>query len=80
MATTYPSHPTHKDPAPAPKAEPTADTPTPREGTEPEADRVPFHGGGFAKVGGAYPGGYVQPEEPPPPPEEDARSAKAAKK
>jgi hypothetical protein len=55
-----------------PKATPGTVTPgtteaTPREGTEPAADTVPFHGGGFAKKGGAYPGGWVQPEEPPPP-------------
>jgi hypothetical protein len=49
----------------------------PREGTEPAADSVPFHGGGFAKVGGAYPGGCVRPEEPPPP-EGGATAAKKA--
>ena len=57
------AHPATKE-TPAPKADPTIE---PREGTEPSADTVPFHGGGFAKVGGAYPGGFVQPEEPPPP-------------
>jgi len=50
---------------------------TPREGTEPAADRVPHHGGGFAKTGGAYSGGCVAPEEPPPPEGEALSSAKA---
>jgi len=50
-----------------------------KEGMEPEADRVPFHGGGFAKVGGAYPGG-VAPPEPPPPPEGDTHASKTARK
>jgi len=61
----YTPHPT-PDPkiVPAPEEKATA---TPREGTEPAADTIPFHGGGFAKKGGAYPGGWVQPEEPPPP-------------
>ena len=48
----------------------------PREGTEPAADSVPFHGGGYARKGGAYPGGYVPPEEPPPP-EADTMKKKA---
>jgi len=46
-----------------------------KEGMEPSEDTVPFHGGGFAKKGGAYPGGWVQPEEPPPP-EADAAKKK----
>jgi hypothetical protein len=52
----------------------------PREGTEPAADSVPFHGGGYAKKGGAYPGGYVQPEEPPPPEADATKTVKAPDK
>jgi len=74
MATTpHPAPVPHKEVA-TPKVEP-ATVVTPREGTEPGEGLVPHHGGGFAKTGGAYSGGCVQPEAPPPP-EGDATKKK----
>jgi hypothetical protein len=63
----------------SPKAGVTAAEATPREGTEPAEGTLPHHGGGFAKIGGAYSGGCVR-EVPPeviiPPPDADATATK----